>query len=391
MNKQAMIAGCVAGIAGIALGVAVSRYWPTAEVQMSTAPEAKAVMERTGIPSSGATLGESLVKVLPVEMRQVRDTVRINGRLALNGMKVNQISSRLAGRVDKIMLFEGASVRAGEAVALLYSPEFISAQNEYLLARNTVRMLSGKSTADLLDDAKVTLASARSKLKVQGTSEEDVQRLDQSGVIQQHLVIRSPISGRFIKRNVDPGGYLDTGASLGTVADLSSLWFQGNAFEAEIPRLREGETVDIVISGVQLPAPVRGKISFISPIVDTQTHTVTVRVDLPNERGQLKPDMFAKAEIALAQRLLPVVPRAAVVQDGAESFIVVQRDIRRFERVSVDVIPADDPDYLAVTRGLRDGDQVVVDGSVLVDRSLTNPQAEKMPAKTDTVKRGAGS
>lgn len=391
MNKQAMIAGCAAGIAGIALGVAVSRYWPTAEVQMSSVPEAKAVVERTGSPSSGATLGESLVKVLPVEMRQVRDTIKINGRLALNGMKVNQISSRLAGRVDKIMLFEGASVRAGEAIALLYSPEFISAQNEYLLARNTVRMLAGKSTSDLLDDAKVTLASARTKLKVQGTSEEDVQRLEQSGVIQQHLVIRSPISGRFIKRNVDPGGYLDTGASLGTVADLSSLWFQGNAFEAEIPRLREGETVDIVISGVQLPAPVHGKISFISPTVDTQTHTVTVRVDLPNERGQLKPDMFAKAEIALAQRLLPVVPRAAVVQDGAEFFIVVQRDIRRFERVSVDVIPADDPDYLAVTRGLRDGDQVVVDGSVLVDRSLTNPQAEKMPAKTETVKRGAGS
>jgi len=392
MNKQAMIAGCAAGIAGIALGVAVSRYWPTAEVKMSSVPEAKAVVERTtGSPSSGATLGESLVKVLPVEMRQVRDTIKINGRLALNGMKVNQISSRLAGRVDKIMLFEGASVRAGEAIALLYSPEFISAQNEYLLARNTVRMLSGKSTSDLLDDAKVTSASARTKLKVQGASEEDVQKLEQSGVIQQHLVIRSPISGRFIKRNVDPGGYLDTGASLGTVADLSSLWFQGNAFEAEIPRLREGETVDIVISGVQLPAPVRGKISFISPTVDTQTHTVTVRVDLPNERGQLKPDMFAKAEIALAQRLLPVVPRAAVVQDGAESFIVVQRDIRRFERVSVDVIPADDPDYLAVTRGLRNGDQIVVDGSVLVDRSLTNPQAEKMPAKTETVKRGAGS
>ncbi|MBI3728397.1 MAG: efflux RND transporter periplasmic adaptor subunit [Burkholderiales bacterium] len=391
MNKQTMIAGCVAGIAGIALGIAASRHWPTEASQAASMPTTKTALAPAGGLANGATLGEALVKVQPVEMRQVRDAIRINGKLALNGMRVNQISARLAGRVDKIMLFEGASVRAGEAVALLYSPEFISAQNEYLLARNTVRMLSGKSTSDLLDDAKLTLASARTKLKVQGASDEDVQKLDQSGAIQQYLVIRSPISGRFIKRNVDPGGYLDTGASLGTVADLSSLWFLGNAFETDIPRLREGEAADIVISGIQASGPVRGKISFISPTVDAQTHSVTVRVDLPNERGQLKPDMFAKAEIALDQRLLPVVPRAAVVQDGAESFIVVQRSKQRLERVAVDVVPADDPDYLAITWGIGEGDQIVVDGSVLVDRSLTNPQAEKLPSRVDAVKRGAGS
>lgn len=388
MNKRIWSVGAIAAAIGVIVGVAATRYLlqdhSVAANSLALAVETQGSNKATDVRS----LGETLVDIQPVEFQAIRDGVRINGKLALNGMRLNQISSRLAGRVDKIMLFEGASVRAGEPVALLYSPEFISAQNELLLARNTVRMLSGKFTADLLDDAKVTLQSARTKLKVQGAGEADIENLERSGVIQQHLIIRSPIAGRFIKRNVDPGGYLDTGASLGTVADMSSLWFLGNAFEADLPRLREGQTVDIAINGIQKSEPVRGRISFISPTVDPQTHTVTVRVDLPNTSGLLKPDMFARADIALDQRSLPVVPRAAVVQDGAESFVVVQRDEKRFERISVDVVPSNDATHLAVTRGLKEGDRIVIEGSVLMDRSLTNPQAEKLPAGA---KHGAGS
>jgi Cu(I)/Ag(I) efflux system membrane fusion protein len=388
MNKRIWSVGAIAGAIGVIVGVAATRYLSQDHSLAENSPAPTAETQSSDQAADRRSLGQTLVDIQPVQLQAIRDGVRINGKLALNGMRLNQISSRLAGRVDKIMLFEGASVRAGEPVALLYSPEFISAQNELLLARNTVRMLSGKSTADLLEDANVTLKSARTKLKVQGAGEADIENLERSGVIQQHLIIRSPIAGRFIKRNVDPGGYLDTGGSLGTVADMSSLWFLGNAFEADLPRLREGQTVDITINGIQKSDPVRGRISFIAPTVDPQTHTVTVRVDLPNTSGLLKPDMFARADIALDQRNLPVVPRAAVVQDGAESFVVVQRDEKRFERISVDVVPSNDATHLAVTRGLKEGDRIVIEGSVLMDRSLTNPQAEKMPAGA---KPGAGS
>lgn len=390
MNRKTWALGAITGAAGLVIGVFGARALMPDTLAQSAPAQTQPVQQEAASSQGGTPFGQTLVDIRPVQIAQVRDSLRINGKLALNGMRINQISARLAGRIDRIAVFEGASVKAGEAVTWLYSPEYISAQNEFLLARSTVRTLNNQSTADLLEDAQATLAGARNKLQVLGASGADMEQLDRSGAVQQHLTVRSPISGRFIKRNVDPGGYLDTGGSLGTIADLSSLWFLGNVFEADLPRLREGQTVDIMVNGISPGAPLRGRVSFISPSVDPQTHTVNVRVELPNPNGLLKPDMFARAEIGLEERSLPVVPRAAVVQDGAESFVIVQRGEKRFERIPVDVVPANDVGHLAVTRGLKAGDRVVVEGSVLMDRGLTNPQSGK-PAGYPLGNAGTGT
>ena len=263
-------------------------------------------------------------------------------------------------------------MQAGQPIAWLFSPEFISAQNEYLLARRAVKALNTQATQDLLEDAKATLDGARNKLLILGASDKDVALLDSKGVAQEYLAISSPISGRVTKRNIDPGGYLNTGDSVGAVADMSMLWFLGNAFEVNLASLREGQEVNVMVPAANAGGSFKGRISFVSPTVDPQTHTVAVRVDIANSQGVLKPDMFAKAEIDLGASDLPVVPRNAVVQDGAESFVLIQRDAKSYERVSVVVIPANDADHLAIFKGVQAGDKVVYEGSVLVDRELIN-------------------
>jgi len=197
-------------------------------------------------------------------------------------------------------------------------------------------------------------------LSVLGAAEADVADLERTGRVQQHLIVRSGISGRVIKRNVDPGGYLDLGGSLGTVADMSSLWFMGHVFDADLPLIRQGLQVAIQVNGVDLKSPLMGTLSFISPTLDPDTHSVSVRVELTNAGEKLKPEMFARGEISLGTRNLPVIPRAAVVQDGAESFVMV--------RPPVQTVPANDPAMLAVISGLNAGEQVVIEGSVLVER-----------------------
>lgn len=390
MNKQILVVAGLAGVVGLTLGLSSASLIRSVSAQGVTSVQTSGPAQPAvaGESRSNATLGQSMVVVELVKAQRIRRVLHINGKLALNAMRLQQISSRVPGRIEKIMLFEGAAVHFGEPVALLYSPEFISAQNEFILARNTVRMLTSKATADLLEDARATLESARNRLRMLGVSELDIATLDRTGSVQQQMVIRSPISGRFIKRNVDAGGYLDTGASLGVVADLSTLWFLGNVYEADLARLRDGQGADLTLASMP-GKPLRGRISFIAPTIDPQTHTATVRVDLSNKDGQLKPDMFGQADVVVDTRVLPVVPRAAVVQDGAESFVIVQRDESRFERIPVQVMPADDDAHLAVTSGIREGDRVVMEGSVLVDRSLTNPQAEKTPPHTSPLHRGA--
>jgi multidrug efflux pump subunit AcrA (membrane-fusion protein) len=146
----------------------------------------------------------------------------------------------------------------------------------------------------------------------------------------------------------------------------------GHVFDADLPLIRQGLQVAIQVNGVDLKSPLMGTLSFISPTLDPDTHSVSVRVELTNAGEKLKPEMFARGEISLGTRNLPVIPRAAVVQDGAESFVMVRRggtdDKPAYVRVAVQTVPANDPAMLAVISGLNAGEQVVIEGSVLVER-----------------------
>lgn len=323
------------------------------------------------------TFGERMIKTAPIESKVVSENITINGRIATSDNNIHQISARLAGRVEQINFIEGSFVNKGSLIAKIYSPEFISAENEFLLARNTVRTLNNKSTIDLLEDAKATLESAKNKLRVLGASESDIENLNSTGIVQQHLNVYAPISGRVLKRSIDPGGYLDVGANLGTLVDMSTMWFLGNVFEADLAKLKVGQKAKIKVVGLPEGEQIVGQVNFISPSVNPMTHAITLRVDLPNGAGNLKTEMFAKAEIAVAERSLPVLPRSSVVQDGAESFVMVRAASGLFERRSVVITSANEPNLFAVTKGLIDGDMVVVDGGVLIDRSIGTAKMAK--------------
>jgi len=321
------------------------------------------------VPTLGLT--NALIQTEEIKQEDVNDVVQMTGKLAVDSLRLLQISARVPGRVDKLAMIEGQTVSAGQPLAWIYSPEFIAAQNEFLLARRTAKTLNTETTKDLFEDAKATLDGARNKLRILGASQQDIQQLETRGVASEFLTIASSIHGVVTKRAIDAGGYLNTGDSLGTVADFSSLWFLGNVFESDLPKLKLGQTVDIQIMGSQL-ARYQGVISFISPTFDAQTHAVVVRVDLANPKGELKPDMFAKAQVKVGLTKLPVVPRVAVVQDGAQSFLIVKKSDGQYQRVAVNAVPANDSEHLAITTGVHPGDHVVVDGGVLVDRSLVN-------------------
>jgi membrane fusion protein, copper/silver efflux system len=330
-------------------------------------------------------LNSSLVQVEEIKLENVQDSVQMTGKLAVDSLRLQQISARVPGRVDKLAMIEGQAVKAGQALAWVYSPEYISAQNEFLLAKRTAKTLNTDATQDLYEDARATLESARNKLRILGASSQEIQMLESRGAASEFLTVTSMINGVVTKRSIDSGGYLNTGDSLGTVADLSSLWFLGNVFESDLPKLKIGQQVDMQVMGSKLDHH-EGKISFISPTFDPQTHAVVIRVDLPNLKGELKPDMFAKAHVSIGMAKLPVVPRVAVVQDGAQSFLVVKKSDGQFQRVAVNAVPANDNDHLAITSGVQAGDQVVVDGGVLVDRSLVNAAKTAINASSTAVK-----
>lgn len=383
MNKNLMIgAGFVVVLAG---GIWGGKYWALAQQPAPApaqagapyakpeAPKARRVPTQLKVPDGG--FDPNAVKSAVFSAQTVTIDTPTPGKLAYNVQQAKLASARVAGRVERILVFEGAVVHAGQPLAELYSPEYISAQNEFLLSHNAFHTLNNSELKELVDDARLTMQSSENKLRVLGATTEDIARIRQRGVASDTLTIRAPIGGTIVKRDMDPGSYLNVGDSLMSIIDTSRIWFTGNLYENEIRNVRIGQTIEI-----ETPAyPGRrytGRVSFIAPNVDADTHTLQVRCDVPNPDGTLKPEMYATARIVTGNARALVVPQSAIVKDQGKLVLMTMPDARRIERAIVQGTPRADGSF-AVTEGLPLGApvKVVVQGGMLLNEMMAKQGA----------------
>lgn len=360
------------------------------------------------------------VGVSELGYRSFSTTIRTVGTIELDERRVAEITARVSGRVEKLIVdFTGESISRRGALLELYSPDLVSAQQEYLLAlRNQERLSeSGPATAA---EAKLNFESARQRLKLWGIGEDQIAEIEASGVPQLRIPILSPIAGTVIEKHVVAGQLVDEGADLYTVADLSSVWMTAHVFEKEIGRVKVGDLVRITASS--LPGrSLDGRVAFIWPVLDEETRTVRVRADVPNPEGILRPGMYVDATIetgtsggaiaeapALADRYIcPMhpeveqeqpgrcgkcgmflekvamppggaalaVPESSVIDTGARKVVFVEREEGIFDAIAVDLGPLANG-YYPVLSGLAPGERVVTAGAFLIDaENRLNPGA----------------
>jgi cobalt-zinc-cadmium efflux system membrane fusion protein len=184
-------------------------------------------------------------------------------------------------------------------------------------------------------------------------------------VFRQHVLVRAPISGKVLELSVAPGEYRnDTNAPLMSIADLSRVWVSADVSEPQIAAIHVGDPVTITL--VAFPErDFAGRVTRIADVVDPQTRTVKVHVELPNAQGRLRPDMFGSIRHAGPRRRVPVLPLAAVVQQYGRTVVFMERGPGRFERREV-VLGARADDRVAVLKGAEAGERIVIDGAVLL-------------------------
>jgi len=315
---------------------------------------------------AGQTLSADFIKTAPPVEQVVADIIPVTGKLALDKQQLRIASARVAGRLGRIFVFEGQSVKAGDALAEIYSPEFVSAEREFILARQ-FRDAIAKSGTDneLIKDAASTFDAASNKLKVLGASPEDIAHLVASGVADEYLKVRAPISGVVIQRNVDPGGYLNVGDSLMSLANTTTLWLFFNTYDSDYASIQLGQSVSFETSS--LPGKhFDGRIAFIAPSIDPATHTLPVRCDVPNPQFQLRPEMFVTGMLNVGERNAWVVPRTAVIHIRDTDYVIVKRSDNDYQRIAVHGHPIDDGQY-AITQGITEAIPIVIDGSLLLN------------------------
>ena len=317
---------------------------------MLTSDEAR----RIGVTYTAASLGPLATEI------------RTAAQIAYDETRVKTISPKIDGWIDQLYInFTGQQVRRGDALLAIYSPMFVAAEQELLLAGQLSKDMSG-AAADERRGSSELRDAARRRLLYWDILPNDIDRIERTGEVEKNVVLRAPVSGVVVEKNVLAGQKVMAGDALYKVADLSVVWVEGEVFERDLPSVRLGQTVRAEFQA--LPGETwTGRITYIYPTVNAETRTARVRVELGNSGLRLKPGMYATILIRGSSGA-PVlsVPRSAVLATGERNLVFVKRPDGMLEPRYVTIGIATD-DRLQILSGLSAGDTIVASATFLVD------------------------
>jgi len=235
------------------------------------------------------------IQTTPVERKFVEAQIRMVGKVDYDETKLKRITAWVGGRIDRLYVdFTGTQVIKGDHMVYLYSPELISAQAEFLQSAKSVQNIKPDSSELIKRSTRATLEAASEKLRLLGLTEEQIENIEKTGQPTDYITIYAPIGGIVINKHVTEGTYIQTGTNIYTIADLSQLWVQLDAYESDMMWIRYGQEVEFTTEAY--PGDVfKGRISFISPTVNPKTRTIKVRLNVSNPEEKLKPEMFVRA------------------------------------------------------------------------------------------------
>lgn len=301
------------------------------------------------------------VQTTPVVRSVPQKVVDLPGRIHVDERRLTQVTTHFSGRIRDLKVnFTGASIRRGEPMATIYSPELISAQRELLEAAKQ------KERNPRLYE------SARQKFLFWEFTAEQIRDIEDSGEVQTELELLSPVDGFVMSRNVAEEQHVTEGTVIFEVANLDRVWVVLEAYEEDLGWISGGDTFTFTTRsnpGQNYEATV----SFIDPVVDSRSRTVRIRADLENRDGLLKPDMLVNATLTAemdAEKLL--IPTSSVLWTGKRSLVYVQdtaAQVPRYEAKLVELGPRAG-NYYVVEEGLTAGEEVVFNGAFRIDSEM---------------------
>ena len=343
------------------------------------------------------------IKVAPAGGGTLSRHILVPGTVTPDTDRIARVPARVVGTVSEMRKRLGDDVRRGEVVAVLDSREVADAKSEYLTAmvqsdlqkvnfeRQQRLLASAAASQAAFDNAKATFQEnqlrvdlARQKLSALGLNAAEVaaaQKRDEatpnSSTLRQYE-LRAPISGRIVERKVDVGtavGKEGDPADLYTVADLSTVWSELSVPVSELSKVREGAAVAVTTSQEGGERHERGKVIFVSPLLNADTRAARVVVALPNKDLAWRPGTYVNAEVEIAQDTVPVrVPKSALQTVDGKRVVFVRTD-EGFAKRAVELGRSDD-DAFEVSSGLKPGEDIAVVNTFLLKAELGKSEAD---------------
>jgi RND family efflux transporter MFP subunit len=299
------------------------------------------------------------VKTGVVEFRPVRDEIRTVGNIEADETRLSDVQIRFAGWVQKV--YADATykqVRQGQPLLTIYSPELVTAEQNYMVAKELLATAGSHGSQSLLD-------AASERLKRWQVPDREIARLKKSGKIRHEIEIDSSASGFIIDRKAFPNMYVQPGTKLYSVADLSTVWVYAEIFQSDIGRVKVGDPASITVDSYPdqtFPA----RVSFIWPEVDQATRRARVRLEIPNPQLKLLLGMYVDVQISVPLGDQLAIPAAGVFQSGTRQIAFVDHGGGYFEPRDIEVGARAGDDFVLL-KGLKAGERIATSANFLID------------------------
>jgi RND family efflux transporter MFP subunit len=302
------------------------------------------------------------VRLEDAERRPFAKTIRAVGRVEYDERLLSAVSLKFGGWIEKLFVSAtGDPVKKGEPLFEIYSPEFLEAHRNHIIAMESAER--ARKAGQPVDE--MALEGARNRLRLWDLTDAQIRELETSMRPATTVQILSKVEGVVIKRSAVVGAYVQPGAEILDLADVSTVWVRADFYEYEVPEVKTGLDAEVTLAA--LPGEtLRAKVVYVYPYVNDQTRTVSVRLELPNADRRLKPGMYANVTVAVDLGEQVVVDDDAVLDTGTREIVFVAEGEGRF--VPRDVVLGPRSEGRVVVRsGLREGERVVSSGNFLVD------------------------
>jgi Cu(I)/Ag(I) efflux system membrane fusion protein len=333
-------------------------------------------MNEIKMTKNAMALANVRTTVVGSETADGKNTISLSGKIVMNDEENAIQASYFDGRIERLNVnFEGQEVRKGQLLATIYSPNLIAAQQELV-------------TAATLKESQPSLYKAvRNKLKLWKLSESQINSIEESGEVKENFPIYATVSGTVSEKMASEGDYVKQGQPIVKVSDLNSVWAEFDAYENRISEFKKGQKIKVTTNAYP-NEEFDATVSFIDPVLNTRTRTVTVRADLNNKEGIFKPGMFVTGKVegksdSTESKLR--IPASAVMWTGERSLVYLKTnpDEPVFEMQEV-TLGNRTGDTFTVVSGLQDGDEIVTNGTFTVDA------AAQLQGKRSMMNQGNG-
>jgi Cu(I)/Ag(I) efflux system membrane fusion protein/cobalt-zinc-cadmium efflux system membrane fusion protein len=320
------------------------------------------------------------VTTAQAQLRDVNDQLQVPGNVEVDEERLAYVQTRFHGWIQNV--FVNATwqyVRKGQRLFTIYSPDLVSTEQEYLLAKQnqsafapamhsasaqSMSMSSGAGGTAAQESGWLVQA-AEERLRQFDVSPAEIAALIQSGKVRREIAVVSPASGYITERNALPNAYVQPDTKLYTIADLSTVWVYANVFQTDVGRIRPGDSAEVTVDSYP-GRTFHGRIDQILPDVDPTTRTVRVRLVFRNPGLALKPGMYVSVNIDVPLGRQLVIPASGVLQAGTREIAFIDRGQGNLEPRVIQTGPQID-DSVVVLKGLQPGDRIVSSANFLVD------------------------